>query len=362
MIKKKYDVSVVIGRFQPIHKGHESIFHKALEVADNMVVIFGGYEGDLLRNLFSHDYRNQMLRTILTKEENKRTVTFLANDYLYNDDIWKIQIINSLNSNIFINTLKKDKDKLKYCLVGHDKDSSSFYLKMFPEWEFVGIDKFCLDDCTISSTDIRNSIFNGSTDWEKYCTPSIVDNINSIVTTDPLFISMRERWKYAEDYKSKTKDMDYPPIYTTVDNLVLMNNKVLLIERKSKNGKGMLALPGGFLNHNELLIDGAIRELKEETSIHYDSKYLKSKLLYNFPRVFDYPFRSSLGRLITNVFVYELNDDPDEMIEKGLLKAADDAKSIVTINLDYLMSKYILLHDDHYSICYNLLNSRICTY
>lgn len=358
----KYDVGIVIGRFQPLHKGHETIVKKALEVANNVVIVFGGYEGNILRNPFSYKHRDKMLRSILTKEERDRTISFVADDYLYDDDMWKQNLeatITRITNNCLLN-----KTDIKFCLVGHNKDSSSFYLHMFPKWKFIGVDKYCIGDCVVSSTEMRNSIFSGTSDYEKYCSAMVTEQIKTIIN-EPEFNRLKENWIFSEEYKNKTKDLEYPPIYTTVDNLVIISNKVLFVKRKSKNGEDSLALPGGFLDHNELLIDGAIRELKEETSIPYDSKYLKNKMLHNQqPLVFDYPFRSSLGRLITNVFIYELKGDALEMIQNGELKPADDAKDLVAISIGNLLSDYMHLHDDHYSICYNLLNkiSRIRTY
>ena len=44
--------------------------------------------------------------------------------------------------------------------------------------------------------------------------------------------------------------------------------KVLLIKRRNEPYFGYWALPGGCLYNNELVIDGAKRELKEKTGIN----------------------------------------------------------------------------------------------
>ena len=51
------------------------------------------------------------------------------------------------------------------------------------------------------------------------------------------------------------------------------NDKMLLVQRAYNPGKGEWGLPGGFLELNETLNQGAIRELKEETNLN--GKFVK---------------------------------------------------------------------------------------
>lgn len=52
-----------------------------------------------------------------------------------------------------------------------------------------------------------------------------------------------------------------------VDVIIEMDKKILLIRRKNRPFKNMLALPGGKIEPNETIEDAAIREAKEETNI-----------------------------------------------------------------------------------------------
>lgn len=71
----------------------------------------------------------------------------------------------------------------------------------------------------------------------------------------------------------KKYQYDYPHFAITVDNVIFnlkdpLDPKVLLIKRKNEPYQGCYALPGGFLDPEDIsAMSGAIRELKEETNL-----------------------------------------------------------------------------------------------
>jgi 8-oxo-dGTP diphosphatase len=70
--------------------------------------------------------------------------------------------------------------------------------------------------------------------------------------------------------KKKTYSYPYPRPSLTVDVALVTRDadpRVLLIQRKADPFAGKWALPGGFVDENERLIDAARRELKEETGV-----------------------------------------------------------------------------------------------
>jgi 8-oxo-dGTP diphosphatase len=73
---------------------------------------------------------------------------------------------------------------------------------------------------------------------------------------------------------------EYPCPAVTVDALVLapMSHEwfILLIQRGKEPFKDQWALPGGFVNMDETLLQACIRELKEETGLHLEKMELFS--------------------------------------------------------------------------------------
>ena len=109
-----------------------------------------------------------------------------------------------------------------------------------------------------------------------------------------------------------------PEKYLVATDVVLITNnqqpEVLLIQRKKPPFKDAWALPGGFLEPDEDLLVGALRELAEETGV----------VLSEAVQIGAYgkPDRDPRGRVISIAF--------GAVVEKKELnpKAADDAKNV----------------------------------
>ena len=91
--------------------------------------------------------------------------------------------------------------------------------------------------------------------------------------------------------------------------------QVLLIERGKEPFQGKWALPGGHVNDDEATIDGARRELQEDTGL--------SARGLRFLGLADKPHRDPRGRFVSAVYrdVLPVGDHGDG------LKAGDDAKN-----------------------------------
>lgn len=123
---------------------------------------------------------------------------------------------------------------------------------------------------------------------------------------------------------------DYPRIDVTADVVVLARSHgfdhVLLIQRKNDPFIGHWALPGGYVNVDEDIIDAAVRELKEETSISLDTVALTAC------GVFDRVDRDPRGRVISHVYYTYYQDNApmpvaaDDAVDAGYLRLESNGK------------------------------------
>ena len=109
---------------------------------------------------------------------------------------------------------------------------------------------------------------------------------------------------------------DYPRPALTVDVVLATREerpRVLLIRRGKDPFKGRWALPGGFVDENERLIDAAKRELAEETGVEVE----ELEQLYTAGD----PGRDPRGWTVSVVFLARVTNPPTAT-------AADDASEV----------------------------------
>ena len=123
-----------------------------------------------------------------------------------------------------------------------------------------------------------------------------------------------------------THTYDYPrPMVTTdiiVFNTIIDLTSILLIKRLNEPFKNNWALPGGFVDKDEPLLDAANRELEEETGL----KNLNLKQFYTFGN----PNRDPRGHTISVVFLTHISNS------KISARAGDDAKEVQWFNINSL--------------------------
>jgi len=137
----------------------------------------------------------------------------------------------------------------------------------------------------------------------------------------------------------------YAPTFFTVDSVVIQGGHILLVKRRSAPGKGLWALPGGFLNQEETARTACIRELREETGLKVPVPVLNGSITYE--KLFDKPDRSLRGRTLTQAFLIELNGG-DAKLPK--VNGMDDAEEAKWFPIGEVMNMSEQLFEDHFSI------------
>lgn len=330
---KQYDTIVYIGRFQPFHNAHVEIIRRAATMANNILVIVGSAKQPrTFKNPFTEDERGEMISESLYDIDVCLSIHHNF-DTIYNDQAWAIRVQNIVNE-------CTDRGE-KIAIIGHKKDESTFYLDMFPQWDFI--DQDLIEP--LNATNVRDLYFreNCNMNFIKSVVPDpvfdfLVDFKDSLEYNQII----RER-KFVEQYKKQFAHLPYEPTFVTVDNVVIQSGHVLMVRRRAEPGKGLWALPGGFLNAatDRSVIHGAIRELKEETGIKVPVPVLVGSIKET--KVFDAIDRSARGRTITHAVKIILPDGPLPKV-----KGQDDADKAKWIPISNVDSR--VCFEDHFEI------------
>jgi bifunctional NMN adenylyltransferase/nudix hydrolase len=332
----KRDALVFIGRFQPFHNGHRAVIERALSLANEVVVVLGSsFSARSLRNPFTFDERKAMIEATFPSE---RVKVVPVSDYPFDDDKWVSAIQTIVDTTV--------PDAKDVGLIGHSKDSSSYYLNIFPKWknhvEVPNVEG-------INATDIRNNFLkSNTTQWAG--SNNVPEPVNKwLLHNFEAFDSLRAEHKMIQNYKESWKSAPFSPIFVTTDAVVVQSGHVLLIERGRAPGKGLLALPGGFLNPNERIEDGMIRELHEETKIKLQPQVLRGSI--EGRTVVDTPDRDPRGRTITHAFYIKLKDQQDLPHVRG----SDDAAKATWYTFAEVLKMRDCFYADHFHILAHFL-------
>lgn len=332
-MQNKYDTLVFIGRFQPCHNAHVEIIRRAAALAKQVVVIIGSsFQPRTYKNPFTADERAEMLRAS-TADIGDRIKIEYNRDSMYNDQAWATRVQELVG--------KHTRRGENVGIIGHSKDETSFYLKMFPQWKHEDVELIE----PLHATDIRDLYFkeDAHIKYLKAVVPQeVLDFLTKFKETDQYKQIIRER-EFVATYKKQYESFPYAPTFVTADAVVLQSGHVLMVKRKAEPGKGLWAVPGGFLNAgtDKSMQAAAIRELREETGIKVPAPVLAGSI--KDQRVFDAIDRSARGRTITHAFKFVLPDG-----ELPRVKGQDDAEKARWVPIAEVRSEDCF--EDHYDI------------
>jgi bifunctional NMN adenylyltransferase/nudix hydrolase len=344
-VPKKYDLLVFIGRFQPFHKGHQLVVERALELSRNVLIIAGSAgKARSLRNPFTFEERKAMIRTVFPTVRVEP-----MSDSAYNDTQWVkgvqeivkkvgIELANPTDTKFRTNGWKD----IKIGLIGCEKDHTSYYLKLFPQWDSENVQFVS----PLNATAIRNMYFSGQLNkrWEADAIiPDQVFKFLELFAETNAYQRLAEETAYIEKYKKEWGD----GFFVTSDALVQVAGNILLIKRGKEYGHGLYGLPGGFVGKNEKFFEAAIRELKEETRLKVPAAVLKGSVVGS--DIFDDPHRSERGRIITRCFHFRLENE----LELPEVRGSDDAEWAGWVEISSLDEADFF--EDHFHIIKKML-------
>lgn len=360
--QKPFDYLVFIGRFELFHKGQMKVIDEALKRSNKVIILVGSAANPRsARNPFTFDERKTLITNVY--KNNPDIIIEPLYDVTYNDAQWTINVqeivMNVVMGSVkFQHSTRSDVVKnVRIGLIGHSKDSSSYYLKKFPQWKSVAVKNYK----GINSTDLRRVYFRRNTVWmdDDEFLESIPNETSEFLATFQNTVHHDEvvnELEYAERYKKSWEGTPFPVIHMTVDAVVVQSGHILLIRRGAQPGKGLYALPGGFIKPDEKFHNAMIRELYEETRIKVPEAVLRGSIVggnIDEPRgrIFDDPNRSVRGRVVTYAFLINLKSD----LELPKVKGSSDAKDAMWVPFGTVGPEEFF--EDHYHIIREMIGS-----
>jgi bifunctional NMN adenylyltransferase/nudix hydrolase len=346
-------VSVVLGRFQPVHEGHRRRIQEALDTSSHVIVVIGSAErAPSIRNPFSWSDRAEMIRRMFSDRDNDRLHFLSLRDYFHLHR-WAKTLAKEVHQ--LAHCLNDGKNDVTISYLGEFEDPSQADLPEFATWTF-GSTIRCegIDGCRIREQ-LLAGLANGNRSDELMETfRESLNDLNSILPQSTkqwllehfdysFWHRLTKEWRTVKAVKKAWSTTPYPPVFVTVDCVVRCKDQILLIRRKHPPGEGLWALPGGFIEADERIFKAALRELGEETQLWLSeeqaSKYLRAS------EVFDHPKRSLIGRVITHAFYFDLGEQSIPQVQ-----FADDAATAEWTAFSKLPSLEAEFHDDHFFI------------
>lgn len=336
-MSKEFDLIVYIGRFQPVHIVHTQILEKASQLAHKVLTIVSSADKPrTYKDPWSASERYALLKSAIAPFKGNAEFLFATNiDTIYNNASWaaRVQkIVGDCNLG----------PSAKIGIIGAKKDKASAeVLEMFPQWEMVEVPI----SSALNATDIRDLYFRNDLNFH------YLDGVLSEATINflrqfalsPSYRDIIAEKEFLIEHKKQYAGLRYPPIFVAVDAVLIQSGHILLIKRRAVPGKGLWALPGGYMNAETdySVRDAMIRELREETKLKVPEPVLIGNI--RDVSVFDHPNRSPRGRIITHAHKIVLPAGPLPKV-----KGMDDAEKAAWVPLADLHSENMF--EDHYEI------------
>ncbi len=341
---RDYHYGVFIGRFQPLHLGHEAVIRGALERVETLIVVIGSsHVASNPKNPFTFADRQAMFTRVFQHElTTGRMVLVPLYDFEHDYD-WEQNLRKGVFDAILTHANKGGIHlhgiaDFKVALAGYGKDASSYYLRMFPEWDNIQID---IQHGTLNASDIRDDYLRRLPHYpHDACSPQVVAWLKDFALTQRFKDLVAWKDGLAED---KAKFGQGP--FLAADLLIEHRDKILLVTRGKAAGRGQKAMPGGFVEPGERFYDAAMREGVEETGI--DASQFADYLVAS--TVADNPDRSLRGRIVSMVFHFKIPDH----VEVKQPVAGDDAGHADWY--DFLSLSTGEFYEDHHTLILNTL-------
>ena len=213
---------MLIGRFQPPHRAHLALMEGALDMAEDLVIVLGSARGArTARNPLSDSERAALIRQMLeaASVDLRRVRLEFVSDAYYNLPLW-------------VEWIRRAVGRERALLTGFEKDASSFYLRLFPDWTLTPPDF----RSTLNATDIREALYRGQ--WKSVAravTPEVLATLRAFAATPAFAELLADR--------EATRMLAAGGPIRTKGVLLMHGDRMLLTRRRERPGLGLWCLP-----------------------------------------------------------------------------------------------------------------------
>lgn len=147
-----------------------------------------------------------------------------------------------------------------------------------------------------------------------------LDRSGAGLRASPLGATLLEEFEHR---KAAHEAHEVPKLHApllAVDGIVLVDGKLVAIQRRYDPFPGQFAIPGGFVEYGESLEEAVVREVREETGLETRVASLVG--------VYSRPDRDPRGHVISAVFALEATG--------GTLSSGSDAAGVEPLDLEAL--------------------------
>lgn len=153
--------ALFVGRFQPLHKGHEETIRKLLKEYEKVIVLIGSKQKKRTQsNPFSYEERKEMLEIVFSKEINDGKIVISGIEDLESDEEWANKIIENYDFDVVVT----GSDWVAKCFEGK---------KEIKRVELIQPEK-------INGTNIRRLMKEGNKEWKEYVSEEVARYIQKI--------------------------------------------------------------------------------------------------------------------------------------------------------------------------------------
>lgn len=327
-----FDSTVLLSSFEPFLHSHRDAIDAALGLAPKVVLLVGSARAArTLRHPWTAGERVEMIRAGLSPASNARVDIRLVADHLYNTTLWQRELQEAL-----ADLAAAPARVLQIGQVGG--------VPLLPGFHYAGV----MQRPALDFLALRGAALGDDPEALADLAPSATLACLRQWRREDWFAMLQREYRYIDEFRKSWAVAPYPPTLVTTDALVLHEGHALLIERAREPGKGLWALPGGFVEENETLLVSCLRELLEETGL--DLRARSDLIGRPLMRTYDAPHRSMRGRMITHVYRFDLRD-----AQRPAVAGGDDASHARWIPLARVMRMESEIFEDHFHMIRELI-------